>query len=216
MVKILITGFRHSGTTLLHQLIKGHPQVGFIEDEASYIESNNTVEWILKLAMTKVPDLKNYAWGEKLPWATRDTDVMGKRAIGFIGKWLKYFKGQARVLHILRHPVDTILSTGITKVEGNDWDIAITSVPVVIDYINMDERCATVVYEDLLTDPFMHLTNIFKFLGLDHKKDIVDKVIDTPVKFGKINPDRAFAFKKKNIIVDFDYEALINRVNKKL
>ena len=38
MVKIFITGFRHSGTTMLHQLIKAHPQVGWIENEESFIE----------------------------------------------------------------------------------------------------------------------------------------------------------------------------------
>jgi len=38
MVKIFITGFKHSGTTMLMQLVQAHPQVGGIENEASYIE----------------------------------------------------------------------------------------------------------------------------------------------------------------------------------
>lgn len=217
MRKIFITGFRHSGTTMLHQLIKAHPQVGFIEDEAGYIEFDKPVEWVLMCAKKRVPDLKTYAWGEKLPWGTREADKNGIRPVNFISKWLKYFKGEARILHMLRHPADTILSTGIDKIEGNDWDLAITTVPIVIDCLNMDNRCATVVYEDLVTNPKVHLNNIFNFLSLETNDKIVEKVINTQLKFGKINSERAFAFKsKKNISVDFDYEKLIKRVKIRL
>jgi len=217
MRKIFITGFRHSGTTMLHQLVKTHPQVGFIEDESSYIEYDKPVEWILMFAKKKVPDLKNYAWGEKLPWGNRKTDVNGIRPVNFINKWLQYFKGEARILHILRHPVDAILSTGIGKIEGYDWNLIINTVPIVIDCLNMDKRCATVVYEDLVTNPKVHLNNIFNFLSLETNDKIVEKVINTQLKFGKINADRAFAFKnKKNISVDFDYDSLIERVKIRL
>jgi hypothetical protein len=45
MSKILITGFRHSGTTMLMQLLRAHPQVGWIEDEESYIEFDKDRDW---------------------------------------------------------------------------------------------------------------------------------------------------------------------------
>jgi len=216
MRKILITGFRHSGTTMLHQLIKEHPQVGFIENEEGYIEYDKPVEWILMNAKKRVPDLKNYAWGEKLPWGSRESDMDGSRAINFIDKWLKYFKGEARVLHILRHPVDAILSIGVNTIEVKDWKFVTTSVPIIIDHLNKNNRCATTVYEDLVTNPDIHLNNIFTFLGLQSNNKIVKKVINAPLKFGKINADRAFAFKQKNISVDFDYEELIKRVKIRL
>jgi hypothetical protein len=217
MRKIFITGFRHSGTTMLHQLIKAHPQVGFIEDEAGYIEYDKPVEWVLMNAKKRVSDLKTYAWGEKLPWGTRETDKNGIRPVNFIGKWLQYFKGEARVLHMLRHPADSILSTGTDKIEGIDWNLAITTVPIVIDFLNIDKRCATVIYEDLVTQPEVHLNNIFHFLELESNQNIIRNVVNTQLKFGKINADRAFAFKnKKNISVDFDYDSLIKRVKIRL
>jgi hypothetical protein len=216
MRKILITGFRHSGTTMLHQLIKAHPQVGFIENESSYIEFDKPVEWILLHAKKRVPDLKKYAWGEKLPWGSRETDVDGNRAINFIDKWLKYFKGEARVLHILRHPADAILSTGSNTIKVKDWEFVTTSVPIVIDHLNKDNRCATVVYEYLVTSPEVHLNNILHFLDLQSNQKIIRRMVNTELKFGKINADRAFAFKKKNISVDFDYEELIKKVKVRL
>ena len=91
MVKIFVTGFRHSGTTMLMQLLRAHPQVGWIEMEESYIEFDRPKDWVLMHASRRVPNMKKYAWGEKIPWGNRNTDVDGKRAIGMIKKWLKFF-----------------------------------------------------------------------------------------------------------------------------
>ena len=215
MVKIFITGFRHSGTTMLHQLVKAHPQVGFIENEESYIDFDKPKNWILMQARRKVPNMKKYAWGEKIPWGTRDTDVGGKRAIRMTKKWLKFFRGKARVLHILRHPFDVAIS-GSGKIGKKDWKFITTTVPLVIDYMNKSPKCATVVYEDLVTRPQIHLRNIFQFLSLDSSPKTVQKIIDTPLKFGRINSDRAFAFKNKKINREFDYDELIERVKNRL
>jgi len=53
-------------------------------------------------------------------------------------------------------------------------------------------------------------------LGLNDSPKIVQKVIDSPLKFGKINPERAFAHKNKQINIDFDYDKLIERVKNRL
>jgi hypothetical protein len=47
MTKILITGFMHSGTTLLLQLINSHSEVGWIQFEDGYIEFDKPKEWVL-------------------------------------------------------------------------------------------------------------------------------------------------------------------------
>jgi len=218
MVKIFITGFRHSGTTMLMQLLRSHPQVGWIEMEEGFIEFDEPKNWVLMHASRKVKDIKKFAWGEKMPWGTRDTDVDGKRAIRMIKKWLKMFKGKARVLHILRHPIDVAISGGgrRNKVGKKDWKFITTTVPKVIDFMNNNSKCATIVYEDLLTDPQTHLTNIFNFLGLKSDKKIIESVANTKLKFGKINPDRAFAYKNKQINIKFDYDKLIERVKNRL
>jgi hypothetical protein len=216
MVKILITGFRHSGTTMLMALIRAHPQVGWIEFEESYIEFDKPKDWILMHASRQVPNLKKYAWGEKIPWAAREDDVKGKRAIKMIKKWLKFFKGEARVLHILRHPFDVAMS-GVGLIAEEDWKFISTTVPLVIDFMNKSSRCGTIVYEDLVTSPQIHLRNIFKFLNLNSSPKVVQKVINTPlIKYRKINSDRAFAFRSKKINKKFDYDKLIERVKNRL
>ena len=216
MVKIFVTGFRHSGTTMLMQLLRAHPQVGWIEMEESYIEFDRPKDWVLMHASRRVPNMKKYAWGEKIPWGNRNTDVDGKRAIGMIRKWLKFFRGKARVVHILRHPIDVALSDGGKKIRKKYWKFITTSVPKVIDFTNTNPKCATIVYEDLVIRPQIHLRNIFQFLGLNDSPKIVQSVIDTPLKFGKINADRAFAFKNKQINTDFDYDKLIERIKNRL
>jgi len=217
MNKILITGFKHSGTTMLMGLLRNHPQVGWIEMEESYIEFDKPKEWVIMMAMKRVHRLKEKAWGEKIPWGNRIEDKNAKRAIGFSKKWLKYFGKQARILHIMRHPIDTALSG---RPDGNpnqeEMKRILNSVPEYIDFINNHPRCATVVYEDLLMDPKEHLKNIFDFCGLKTTEKILNRVANTPLKFGKINPDRAFAFKKKGIESKIDYDKMIERANVKL
>jgi len=215
MIRIFITGFRHSGTTMLMQLLRAHPQVGWIEFEEGYIEFDEPKTWVLMHASRKVSDLKKYAWGEKIPWETRKEDINGKRAIKMIKKWLKMFRGKARVLHILRHPIDVAIS-GAGKIGKKNWKYITTTVPKVIDFTNQNQKCATIVYEDLLLDPQTHLKNIFDFLGLKSDEKTIQLVMNSEMKFGKINPDRAFAYKNKNINKEFDYDKLIEKVKIRL
>jgi len=217
MTKILIIGFRHSGTTMLMQLLRAHPQVGWIEFEESYIEFDKPKEWVLMMAKKKVENLKKYAWGEKIPWALRENDRYGERAISFSKKWLKYFRKDARVLQILRHPIDVGLSGRPgNNVGKKEVKYMKSSIPKVIEFINSNGRCATVVYEDLITNPEIHLSNIFRFLKLNDDKKIVKKIINTPLKFGKINSERAFAYKNKNPDISFDYGKFLDLLERRL
>lgn len=213
MTKILITGYRHSGTTMLMQLLRSHPQVGWIEFEESYIEFDKPREWVLMMARKKVPDLKKYAWGEKIPWGNRKSDKDAKRAIEFSRKWLKYFKGEARVLHILRHPIDTILSGrgSSIQVPKKEFNHLVNTLEKYIDFVNYSKRTQTIVYENLVLEPKKYLSEIFNFLGLNNNKKIVDKVANSDLKFGKINSDRAYAYRKKDVNFQYDYDVLLKR-----
>ena len=217
MNKILITGFKHSGTTMLMGLLRNHPQVGWIEMEESYIEYDKPKKWVLQMASKRVHDLKEKAWGDKIPWGHKPEDKDAKRVIGFTKKWLKYFGKQARILHIMRHPIDTASSGRPDGHPGEDaLKRILNSVPAYIDFINNNLYSATIVYEDLLINPKEHLHNIFNFCGLMSTEKILNRVINGPLKFGKINPDRAFAFKKKGVESTVDYDKMIERVNVRL
>jgi len=215
MTKILIIGFRHSGTTMLMQLLRAHPEVGWIEFEEGYIEFDKPKEWILMLAKKKVLDLKKYAWGEKIPWALRENDIKGHRVINFSKKWLKYFK-DGRVVHILRHPLDVAMSGHGNQVGEQELKYIKSSIPKVIDFINSNKRCTTILYEELVTNPEVYLPKLFDFLNLKSTKKIVRKVINTPLKFGKINADRAFAYKQKDIKIDINYDEFVNKLENRL
>jgi hypothetical protein len=218
MNKVLITGFKHSGTTLLHQLIDAHPQVGHIENEKNFITYDKPVEWVLLFASKYVNDLKKNMWGEKIPYGKTINDDENK-AIEMITKWIEYFKEEARVIHIVRHPLDVVLSGSLHRrnyMQG-DLDFILRSVPEVINFINPINRCATIVYEDLVSRPSYYLRNIFSFLGLNTDNETIKEVVDAPeLKFNKINSDRAFSFKKKGIDDVVDYDKIKVNVKHKL
>lgn len=219
MIKVLITGFKHSGTTLLHNLIKAHPQVGWIENEEGYIEYNKPVGWILEMAKKSPGDISTQVWGEKLPWGTRETDKKAARAIQFTKRWLRYFKKDARVIHIIRHPVDVSLSRYPFPIYKNkifDAKIltqCIDTVPLYLSFIENKKKCATLVYEDLLINPQPHLENIFKFLKIDYSKKVIKKILKTSQP---IDESRAFSFKNKGIKTNVNYDKTLERIKKRL
>lgn len=215
MRKILITGYKHSGTTMLMQLVKAHPQVGWIEFEEGYIEFDKPKDWVLTMASKKVNDMSQYAWGEKLPWGTRDNDINAKRAISFTKKWLKFFGGKARVLHIIRHPLDSASSGFVSNLSKEALKFSLSSLPKYIDFINQDKRCATIMYEELVTEPKKKLKAIFDFLNLKSDKATIKKVVNTELKFGKINAERAYVHKvDSSHNVQVDYDEIIERIKK--
>lgn len=221
MVKVLITGFKHSGTTLLSNLLMSHPQVGWIEFEKALIEYDKPPQWILDQAKNSGVNLKNQVWGDKLPWGIRENDWKAKRSIAFTKKWIKYFKKDARVLHIIRHPIDVSLSRyPLPKTQHNEiidkkmMEYYINSVPYYLNYIKDNKYIATVVYEELLEWPKSVLCNVFDFLGIDHNPKLTDKII----RENKINKDRAYAYKAKG--VDYKkvlaYDKLLEMIGRKL
>ena len=216
MTKIFITGFRHSGTTMTMQLIKAHPQVGWIENEEGYIEFDKPKKWVLRMAKKQVNDMKKYSWGEKIPWGIRSSDKDGKRAIEMTKKWLKYFGKDARVIQVLRHPADVFLSDRDNIIKKKEMNWLINTVEKVSDFMNKDKRCGIVVYEELITYPEICLPKIFDFLRLKTNEKIINKVINTPLKFGKINSDRAFAYKSKSVKFEYDYAELVRKIKNKL
>lgn len=201
---------------MLLSLIRAHPQVGWIEFEESYIEYDKPKEWILMMAKKKVPSLKEYVWGEKIPWG-RENDKDAERVISFSKKWLKFFGTSARILHILRHPYD-VASSGAPDDYKADKEIKniLNDIPLYTHFLNKYPRCSTVVYEELVSNPEVYLTKIFHFLEIKATKKIINKVINTELKFGKVNSDRAYAHKKVGIDSGIDYEKLIERVKNKL
>jgi hypothetical protein len=213
MNKILITGFQHSGTTMLMGLLRNHPQVGWIELEKGYIEYNESKKWLLQMASLRVRNLKDYVWGEKLPWGNRKEDLNAVRPIGFTKKWLKYFGKNARVLHILRHPIDVAASGTADGKPGKDaLKLYDNTIPKFIDFINNKPYCATILYEDLLLNPNKSLRSLFNFCGLMSTEKILNIVINGPLQYGEIKSDKAYSFKKRDVEETVDYDKFLSKL----
>jgi len=210
--KILIIGFQHSGTTMLRQLINNHPQVSIIYDEHRYIELPQSKEWIMSLISKEVyPNGKKMSWGEKIPWVDGDSG----RIISLSKRWFKFFGKDSRIIHILRHPLDVALS--ISPDYERSLKLILKSDPKVIDFVNSDKRSSTILYEDLVNNPLEKLISIFSFCNLNSTEKVVKKVMNFEgLKFGGINSDRAFAYKKKGYKEIVDYNSLIKKVKRQL
>lgn len=214
MSKILIIGFQHSGTTLLRSLINSHPQVSIIFHEDRFIELDKSKEFIVKLVSDIVyPDGKKMSWGDKIPWV----DGKGDRIIRLSKKWFNFFGKSARLILILRHPLDIALSIAPLN-HKKQLKLILSSTPKVIDFVNGDGRAATILYEDLVMNPNETLTSLFSFCGLASDKKVIRKISEKKdLTFGRINPERAFAYRKKGVSDSLvDYEKLVSRVKRKL
>lgn len=207
MNRILIIGFQHSGTTILSSLVQNHPQVSSIFNEHRYIEVCKTKRDILRFVSNYAP--LDTVWGDKIPWM----DGKGDRIINLSKRWFKFFGKKARVVHILRHPLDVALSIDPLSPQ-TQLPLILKSMPKVIEFINTDERATTILYEDLLMSSIKTLSYLYSFCGLSTKEKIINRIMNIDFKFGKIDSSkgqsRVFAYKNKDISIEVDYNKLIN------
>jgi hypothetical protein len=149
MNKIVVMGFPHSGTTILRKLIGNSPEVYDVQLETLHIPNVNIKEEniVIKFTTTDIDDrLGNY------------TDF--------------------KVVTIIKSPFDVFGSTN-RRFDGQDpqnhtipnWNkyakgfIKYTEKPV--------DNMYTVRYEDLFTNSYEQVQNIYKFLGLEFNEDII-------------------------------------------
>jgi len=106
-------------------------------------------------------------------------------------------------------------SMGIAGKEALDF--MDSSLPKFIEFVNSDSRCATVLYEDILLDTFNTLTKMFGFLNLQNNKKTIHKVMNTEMKFGGINPSRAYAHMvNSSTNVQIDYKKIVDSLSHRL
>lgn len=224
-MKILVVGYQRSGTTLLRRLIGLHPDVSAMIHEKKVLRHGKDKKSVLKYVKRISKSCKeNNNWGEKVPF-------YGNASIlSYCKKWINIFGDEARVVHIVRHPVDVAISNvKMKKSPARSVDKAVNLYnkvyPKILKKIEeTDEfRKKTIVvsFETLVTNPKEVLTDIFAFCKLRNDEKIIE-VISSAKKdslryFDGINSDRAFSYKKsehKDIKVNYDnvrkYERIIN------
>lgn len=239
-MKIFVTGFQRSGTTLLRDLISRHPDVKHMFHETGHIAKGlktlyNSKELNdrfpkknangLKSGKVKIDwNMEKDNWGEKIPYYTFFVKKgrYNRSIFNYMIDWNNFFP-ESVIIHIIRHPYDVGLST---KKRG--FSSSITKpirqyskmVPkFIIESNKIFNNIYHIKYEDLLFFPEETLLLLFKFCKLDNSPEVIKSVINTPgiYRFDKIEINRAFNFVQKNIATKIDLKEcfkLLNNIGK--
>lgn len=195
-MKILVVGFPRSGTTLTYRIFKTHPQV-----EKMYFE-----KWLLRNSKMMKNNLlfrKGRTFGSKVTYAKRVIGKIGKsnyNIVDYCNDWNKTFKGESRIVQIVRYPLDSLNSLVISK---KRHPIGPSEIRVYKEYLNyipqftLDidafNNCLTIKYEDLVTNPDEVILRLYKHCNLKN------------VKFKeKMKIKRAFNYKNKEFLLNWD------------
>lgn len=237
-MKIFVTGFQRSGTTLIKDLIDKHPDVKIMFHESKPRILGRTKKELYNAKEIKhkiIPNnyqgtkdeffkinfsLKNDNWGEKIPYYfPKITKRGGGYVWNYCYRWNKYFESDSRIIHIVRHPFDVAQSTvnrGFAKHIGRVIKQYSITVPFVIDNMRDIENLLHIQFETLLKKPEEILKKVYEFCNLDSSDDIVKRILNDKniFRYGKVNPKRAYQFKKKNLNWEkYDINPILEKLN---
>ncbi|MEQ9359219.1 sulfotransferase family protein [Coleofasciculus chthonoplastes] len=213
MPNFLIIGAMKSGTTSLYNYLKQHPQIYMspvkepkffaLEGEKLYpgYQENQTFEWRGSGGLTRIEGIRDIEIYRQL-----FTEVSQEKAIGeasplyiYIPKAverIKYYIPEAKLIAILRHPVDRAYShfinwvqrelepynsTFLQVLEEEEWRIQNNWSPLFhykhrgFYYIQLQrffsafpgDKIRVYLYEDLQETPLNLVQDIFRFLNVD-------------------------------------------------
>lgn len=228
-MKILVVGIGRSGTTLTYRIVMSNPHIrrrNLLETCVLY--RYKTPQRLLKVKpYFKEGHLPGVC--EKINYTNRtiqkpklgDLDIS---IVDYCEMWLDWFKDEARVVHIIRHPLDTIFSmfakrgralksfTGFPDVDKvktvpksvrhKVLDKYFSISPEYPEAISKLPQTITFKYEDLILKSET-LKNVFEFCNLPYR--------EYP---GQLKQTRVFGYKKTGFEINRPVDHVVDTFNK--
>jgi len=210
-MKIFLTGFQRSGTTLLRHVIRNHPDIRRVFHEDCLLAKG--VDFIRNSVKF---DIDKLHWGEKLPWyGLKPRKVYNGTIIDYCEEWTSLFP-DSKIIQIIRHPADVMISNKRTfKIEYDKcYEIMNSCFEKVIPIIDSFDNWLTIKFEDLVITPLDTLTKIYEFLNIDSSIETVMSIMThKQYRLDGISKSRAFAHVKENIEMKYDFTNINNILN---
>jgi len=198
MVQILILGFQSSGTSIVRKILTTHPHIKGIFCDKFLLKKYDFKDKIIAYLDQKFNTSK-CNWGEIISYYDINEGI---EPIEYCKKWNEYFLPTAKIIHIVRHPLD--VAAKIRNIKGvkqkEPLKLYSNSMRRIVPKLCGMKNVMTIKYEDLLLDPDLIIPRIFNFCGLSDDIDFralmkVNKNIDI------LNPSGVFIhqFKKQPI-----------------
>ena len=145
-MKIFLTGFQRSGTTLLRHVVRNHPDVKKMFHENCLL--GHGLPYIKSVCAF---DIDKEIWGEKLPWY----DIKPRRTyngtiLDYCLDWTQMFP-DSKIIQIVRHPID-VMNSNLNKFNlGNKqvFNIMDKCIPQIVPKIDSLSNCLSIKFEDL-------------------------------------------------------------------
>ena len=211
-MNILVVGHARSGTTYLIRTIQAHPEVKqtFFEH---YIMNNNPKGKIFQLKSFKGRhgskyincNLKTDNMAEKILYTKRKFGKGDKTVLDYCDDWNEVFGDNSRIIHIVRYPLDTLLShmKSLKKQFGGNEEKMLKQgikhsinfskeTPAIIDELLPVENIIHIKFEDFVLNQSETLKKIFKHCGLTNNKKLIEKLTGNR----KPRTDRTFAYRR--------------------
>lgn len=225
--KILIVGFQRSGTTLVRRLLVQHPKIQGMLHETSILLNRSFSDVENLLRHTYKIDI-NKTWGEKVPYSKYykyGPKKDGGSFMNYCTSWNKFFGEDARILHIVRHPYDVIISSWWTF--GAEMSKIASyyshSTKKILLKLSNFENVLTFKFEEFISDPVFYLDSILRFCNLDNNPNIINSIANSGEDklryYDKIEKSKIFSYKKYPIVnfnLGSDLRGVMNRINSKL
>lgn len=185
---LFIVGFPRSGTTLLEQMLGCHPLVvpcGELEsaiaraasapehlDRLAHFSDADRQAWLSALRTDYLAELGGHAGPTPQARYASDKLPLNLMRIGLI----RLLFPEARIIHVLRHPLDAVLSAYFTPfLFGNEWSLRLDDTAHLFAQSWQHAQAMRklpgshflrVRYEDLIVDPEPVLKEVLAFLDL--------------------------------------------------